>query len=66
MEAVDRSSDVGVLLVTTLELLTAGSSLLYCDNEFRHKSEKKYFMTREFLLKTPSDHHNLIGQLAEN
>jgi hypothetical protein len=80
MEAVDRTSDVGVLLVTTLELFTVGSSLLYCDNKFRfegecalrrysseiNKSEKKSFMTREFLLRTPSDHHNLIGQLAEN
>ena len=35
MEAVDRTSDVGVLLVTTLELFTVGSSLLYCDNKFR-------------------------------
>ncbi|HYZ65829.1 MAG TPA: hypothetical protein VE574_03790 [Nitrososphaeraceae archaeon] len=35
MEAVIRTSDVGVLLVTTLELFTVGSSLLYCDNKFR-------------------------------
>jgi hypothetical protein len=32
---VDRTSDVGVLLVTTLKLLAVGSSLLYCDNKFR-------------------------------
>jgi hypothetical protein len=60
MEALDRTSDVGELLVTTLELFTVSGSLLFCDNKFRFGgmclAPKK----------TPSDHHNLIGQLAEN